>query len=398
VIRRVSRETVLRRRAFRRRSATISYEDYRGLRYFPALDGLRAVSILLVLTWHANSILLGWLSGAQGVAVFFVISGFLITTLSLREEDGRGFSLVSFYIRRTCRIFPLYFLVLGVYVVAVIGFGWAGSRDALVKSLPYYLTYANDLSPYINDSGTPFTLSWSLGVEEKFYLFWPLLAFVVLRGRVGFRFTAAGVFALATFGGHDPGDLYLHYGQIFVGCLLALALHTPATFRGVATFARRPWLVLAAFLVVHGLFFEFSGWVRALYAPAVALVIAAAILADPPWARVLRSRLMVFVGQRAYGVYLVQMICLWFVVRVVQQVFRGVDFNSRSEPFGAGAWPVTLLIFLLGTLSSLVVADVLYRTVERRFIAFGRASSRRRATRPVGEPAEPVPSAAAAAT
>ena len=84
-----------------------THEEYLRERYFRPLDGVRAISILLVLTWHVNSSLWAWLSGWEGPSIFFVISGFLITTLCLREESRDGsVSLTAFYIRRACRILP----------------------------------------------------------------------------------------------------------------------------------------------------------------------------------------------------------------------------------------------------------------------------------------------------
>ena len=85
-------------------------DSYLGRSYIPELDGLRAISVLLVISAHMKDRWAwNWLDGAQGVAVFFVLSGYLITMLALREEAREGFvSLKAFYIRRICRILPLY--------------------------------------------------------------------------------------------------------------------------------------------------------------------------------------------------------------------------------------------------------------------------------------------------
>src|SRR6516225_1632317 len=95
-----------------------SYVDYQRRKYLPELDGLRAISVLLVVSVHLHDFetVWKWLAGWQGVTVFFVLSGYLITTLSLREEEQRGsLSLAAFYVRRSLRIFPLYYFVLAVY-------------------------------------------------------------------------------------------------------------------------------------------------------------------------------------------------------------------------------------------------------------------------------------------
>src|SRR5689334_7860712 len=101
----------------------LAYQRYQQSRFFPALDGLRCVSILGVIAFHSgltNPSFFGR-NGGLGVEFFFVISGFLITTLLLRERSDTGFiSLKKFYIRRSLRIFPMYFTVLALYCVATL--------------------------------------------------------------------------------------------------------------------------------------------------------------------------------------------------------------------------------------------------------------------------------------
>src|ERR1700761_6862061 len=95
-----------------------SFLTFKKERYFAALDGARALSILLVITWHVDERRWAYLSGYTGVVIFFVLSGFLIHTLLLREEDRSGtVSLKGFYLRRCFRILPLYFVVIGMYLV-----------------------------------------------------------------------------------------------------------------------------------------------------------------------------------------------------------------------------------------------------------------------------------------
>jgi peptidoglycan/LPS O-acetylase OafA/YrhL len=366
----------------------MTYDEFRNDRYFRAIDGLRAVSILLVLTWHVNSTLWGWLSGWEGVSIFFVISGFLITTLCLREEARDGsVSLKAFYIRRTCRIFPLYFLVLGLYVVLIIGLNYHAQRSQLVRSLPYYLTYMNDLSPYLSDAATPFTASWSLGVEEKFYLIWPVLAFFILR-RPRLRVVAACLLILVTFVIHDPRNLYLHYSQIMVGCLLALLLHNRAIFSRLRPIFQWHWLLLIAFVTVHFLMYQHSSSAAKLvYGPAVALMMGAVVVARPLWAKPLETRTMIYIGQRSYGVYLIQMMCLSVAISTTRHVWPSAAFNAKTEPTGNGAWLLSILLLVVGTCASLLVAEILHRTVERPMIARGRVwSAAVTGRRPVAPP------------
>src|SRR5437899_7858756 len=99
----------------------LTYEAGQERKYLPELDGLRAVSVLIVVSHHMHDRVWSWLSGELGVTVFFVLSGYLITTLSLREESHRGsLSLTAFYVRRSFRIFPLYYIILAAYCVLIL--------------------------------------------------------------------------------------------------------------------------------------------------------------------------------------------------------------------------------------------------------------------------------------
>src|SRR2546421_12834986 len=94
------------------------HKNYLAAKYFPSLDGLRAISILAVIWYHVPELRPIWATGFLGVHLFFVISGFLITTLLLREKAATGsISLKKFYIRRTLRIFPAYYLTLGLFLL-----------------------------------------------------------------------------------------------------------------------------------------------------------------------------------------------------------------------------------------------------------------------------------------
>jgi peptidoglycan/LPS O-acetylase OafA/YrhL len=351
----------------------MTHEEYLGERYFRALDGVRAVSILLVLTWHVNSTLWSWLSGWEGPSVFFVISGFLITTLCLREEDRDGsVSLRAFYIRRACRILPLYYVVFAFYILIDIGLNRQGQRGPLLHVLPYYFSYMNDFAPNVDNFGTPFRLSWTLGVEEKFYLLWPLLGFVLLARRVRYRFVAASVLVLVTLIGYDPGTHYLFYSQIMVGCLLALCLHHRPTFECLQPILRYSWWTLAAVVVAHVLMYRHAGIAQVAFGPAIALALGSLVVARPSWGRALASRAMIYIGKRSYAVYLVNLICLSACVEVAHRIAPSVVFNSDNQPARSGDWAASLVLLVAVTATSLLLSELLHRTVERPLIARGR--------------------------
>lgn len=143
-----------------------------SLKRLPQLDGLRAVAFLAVFIHHAVGLPLGWV----GVDLFFVLSGFLITGILIREKGAPRY-FRTFYLRRFLRIFPPYYLFLGLTVL-VLGMGF----------LPQAWWYLLFLSNVRDSLMTPFVswLSpmWSLAVEEQYYLLWPLVVAAVPRRRL----------------------------------------------------------------------------------------------------------------------------------------------------------------------------------------------------------------------
>ncbi len=212
------------------------------------IEGLRAIAVLLVVFFHAS--IVGFTGGFVGVDVFFVISGFLITGLMLREIGETGtLSLPSFYARRARRILPAAAVVLLVTVaVSVVllppllvpGAATDAAAAALFVSNVGFAAQATD---YFAASQTPSPILhfWSLGVEEQFYLLWPVIVFVVARGalRPGRR-VGAIVAAIAVVS--------------FVLALWLTSVNQPWAFFSLPT---RAWeLGLGALLAVAGTRFE----------------------------------------------------------------------------------------------------------------------------------------------
>ncbi|HTJ13067.1 MAG TPA: acyltransferase [Dinghuibacter sp.] len=189
----------------------------------PSLNGLRALSILFVLIGHTelkSLHLSGDPAGAQiGVTIFFIISGFLITYLLMREEqasDGRV-SLKDFYIRRAFRIFPVYYTLLLVYLILqVLGF-----LQFTTASWISSLTYTKYVNPRWSEWETGHL--WSLSVEEQFYLVWPAVFYFLKRVRAPL---AVAVIAVIPFvrlgGGYNAMHMFTRADALMGGCLLAL--------------------------------------------------------------------------------------------------------------------------------------------------------------------------------
>jgi peptidoglycan/LPS O-acetylase OafA/YrhL len=180
--------------------------------YLPGLDGLRAISVLAVIVYHANHT---WLSGGfLGVEVFFVISGYLITMLLVAESQRTGrISLRDFWIRRARRLLPaMWTLMVGVtsYVAIFRPSELGNLRGDVIAGLTYVTNWFQIFtgnSYFSAFAYAPLRHLWSLAVEEQFYLFWPLLMFVLLKfGRrrlpvigLAFLLTSIGIAFLCAF-------------------------------------------------------------------------------------------------------------------------------------------------------------------------------------------------------
>ncbi len=207
----------------------------------PSLDGLRAVSIVLVIVGHLFHVLgYGYAGnlGNLGVRVFFVISGFLITGLLIKEIDKTSkIDLLKFYFRRTLRIFPpFYFYLLIIFTAALLGF--------IVEPLKSFLFAATYTTNYLNPSGWYLGHTWSLSVEEQFYLLFP--GVLLLAGKRGTKILlcllvlASPLIRLLTYQIFGSEPIWVSKGfqanmdALAVGCLLTLfyaRLHQNALYR-----------------------------------------------------------------------------------------------------------------------------------------------------------------------
>jgi peptidoglycan/LPS O-acetylase OafA/YrhL len=178
-------------------------------KYRPDIDGLRAVAVLSVVTFHAFPALMK--GGFIGVDVFFVISGFLISTIIFQGLDGGNFSFSEFYARRIRRIFPALVLVL----LASLAFGWLvlipEELNQLGKHIAAGVGFVSNFvlwreSGYFDNSAEtkPLLHLWSLGIEEQFYIVWPLVLWLAWKRKFNLL-TLTAVVALISFGLNAKG-------------------------------------------------------------------------------------------------------------------------------------------------------------------------------------------------
>ena len=328
---------------------------------------MRAIAVMLVVNFHAFPEAMP--GGFIGVDIFFVISGFLITGILLRELDQRRFSLLTFYNRRIRRIFPALIVVL--CATLVLGWLWmlpaayAQLSTDVFASAAFFSNIALLLqSGYFDiESGKkPLLHLWSLGIEEQFYLFWPLILVLVARMRLSIL-VAASVIGIASFllnvaliGSNPVATFYLPFTrawELLAGAALACnwneVSQTSRASNWRATIGLSLIAVAAGVLDTHS---AFPGWWAALPVAGAALLLSApaawfcrCLLASPP---------LVWIGLISYPLY------LWHWPLLV---FFGII------KFG----PLTLLERELTLGLSALLAWLTYRFVESPF-RFSRPS------------------------
>jgi peptidoglycan/LPS O-acetylase OafA/YrhL len=346
------------------------------------LDGLRALSILCVIYGHLlwtpdfayKGLLVRLLNPAGlGVRVFFVISGFLITTLLLNEKKATGtISLGRFYYRRTMRIFPAYYVFLScIFVLAML------NVIALEKS-DYFYT----LSYTFNLKGRQATWwvghTWSLAVEEQFYLLWPLV--VTRFTEKSLERIAWSCVVIAPIGrtlllaaspdAYDRWFIALPFvaDPIAIGAILSLAFRCPERKEALKRFVRPSiiWLVPIAVCGIESLehrpnFFPhpllLTGLLQTLANAGLALVVARVVLiTDDRVSRVLNAPVLVGIGVMSYSLYLWQMLFI----------------NSVANK---------LLVFPLNVCWALAAAILSFQLVEQPFLRLRDRAKRAQAVR-----------------
>jgi peptidoglycan/LPS O-acetylase OafA/YrhL len=314
--------------------------------HLPALNGLRALAVFGVVAYHLQ---LGWAAGGYlGVDLFFVLSGFLITSLLLEEWAGTGsLHLVEFWARRARRLLPALFLLLAAlaaYLVLNAAFGGPGANglvdlsdlrgDALATLFyvgNWHAIFAGQ--SYFAQFSVPSPLqhTWSLAIEEQFYLVWPPLLLLLLRqARRSWRqvgvvvavagaLLSAGLMALLFHPGGDPTRVYYGTDTRLFDLMAGIAVAFLSAARPQPGQAARRLLHLAASAaaVALGYFWVTAGTARGLptnwmfdggfllCAALAAVVVADARLLDRgPFARILSTPPLHFLGTISYGVYL----------------------------------------------------------------------------------------------
>ncbi|WP_161974696.1 acyltransferase family protein [Piscinibacter terrae] len=335
-----------------------------------ALDGWRAISIALVLIGHLVNYRWG-IGGPKvasfaaynaqlGVKVFFVISGYLITTLSLKEEISTGgLHVGGFYLRRAFRILPAFF----VYLLAVAAIALPGWIDQSSIGIQRAAEFSCDIPG--RDCGWFANHTWSLAYEQQFYLLFPLIFMATLGTRLRWVLAVHLLVVAAPFVALFTGDVWhdalafsAGFSSITMGVLLALLVPRLRHWVGRPDALAVALGAFAGSVLVVGLnLLHLSYAVRTavdgvLLPPAVAWLIYTSVHSDGVFTRLLDARPVRYIGAISYSLY------LW------QQLFTG-----PAARYADVTWFVPLL--------ALPAAALSYHFIEQPFIRWGRALSHR---------------------
>jgi peptidoglycan/LPS O-acetylase OafA/YrhL len=344
--------------------------------YFKGLNGIRAIAVMIVIVFHIDQFIglfglktFGFYEtgmAAYGVNLFFVLSGFLITYLLLMEKSKfEKIDLRKFYLRRIFRIWPVYYLLIIVTVILI------GLKifDIQLNKLPETILYYSFLFSNVGYAMGLGVLAifplWSVGVEEQFYSFWPLLIskskniihsmvyviLIFLTIKIIFRFT-------------DNGSIYrfismTSFDSMAFGGIAAFIVLTNNKFLSVIF---NPFVQFFAWLLFTLSIFLNPVHIATIIDPEIYSIVFAIIIinvcSNPKTIVNLENRFMNFIGRISYGLYIYHLTVFVLLAVLLKKYFAVYLHSSNSY----------LLIYALTILITFFVASISYRFFERLFL------------------------------
>jgi peptidoglycan/LPS O-acetylase OafA/YrhL len=350
--------------------------------YIPSLDGLRAISIIIVLFSHLG--FKSFIPGVFGVTVFFFVSGYLITGVLLREFDKEGINLRRFYIRRFLRLYPALLVAVIFGSAAYIMSGGLIFYADIQSSLLYYANIheilggfsETQIHPY---SYNPLIVLWSLAVEEHFYFLFPMIIVVIGNNRASLIMTIATLIIIVTLWrihvatGIGLNNNRIEHGtdtrfdSILFGCLLAALMRSPYQ-QQVSNLLRTVWFPVAGALLLLAAFVIRDPWFRetirfSLQGIGLFATIGA-LLFSPRWTMIrtgLSTRVATMIGRLSYSLYLWHAVVIGVVMNRLPPVWAG-PLGGNVGLLSNLKWAVLVMLPMM--MVSFGLAYLSYRFIE----------------------------------
>ncbi|WP_167400564.1 acyltransferase family protein [Flavobacterium psychrolimnae] len=346
--------------------------------YLSGLNGLRSIAALSVVISHIagsingfnvkiylfginkNGLPNGWNLGSNGVTIFFVLSGFLITYLLLLERKKAPISIRKFYIRRVLRIWPVYYMYFFVCILIILSLGENIGLDAFF----YYLFFAANI-PFVFEFTLPFLAHfWSIGVEEQFYLFWPWLikktkqnSFTIILSTVivinviryflwwKYPFSDSAIFSIVN-----------RFDCMMVGGLGAILFYEKNTFF-LKLFDNKITQLLAWIIMILMAFnIKFiNSIVDTTIVTAISLILIVGQINVKNRLINLELPFFNFIGKISYGIYVYHML----IIFIFSNLFKYIDLQENYKLF---------LVYGSVISASIILAYISYEYFEKYFI------------------------------
>lgn len=347
--------------------------------HFPGLNGLRFIAALVVILHHVEFIKprLGlninthfFLPGHYGVLLFFVLSGFLITYLLFQEKEARGsIDLRKFYVRRILRIWPLYFLAIGT-AFAYQTYKGVIPGATLLKSLVLYIIFLPNVANVCYPLIEYIYHLWTIGVEEIFYLLWPVLIILFYT-----RIVYVSLFTVALFGLGKPVMLYmathffpghnkelgifinLEFECMAIGAIGAYILYFKK--ESLLRFVYNKWTAYISLgLILFFFQFQYYLYINSVIYSVLFIILILNVSTNPHFALKLENPILTYLGKISYGIYIFHIFLIGITMAVL---IKFVEIKNE--------WFDMVLAHGISAIMTIGVAALSYEYIEKPFLS-----------------------------